>query len=196
MAKDPDERWQTAHDVRLQLEWLAEAGSKAGVPAPVMARRRTAQRLAWTVAGIAAATAIALAIGFVLRAPVPAHPLRVTILPPEKFAFNAQSIALSPDGTKLAFVASASGAASQLWVRPLDSIAAQPLAGTEDAAYPFWSPDNRSLGFFAQGKLKIIDSSGGAVQTLADAPQPRGGAWGPDGTHLGSAQQLRLIRAG
>ena len=184
MAKDPDERWQTAHDVRLQLEWIAEAGSKAGVPAPVMARRRISQRLAWTVAAVAAAAAIAFAIGFVLRAPVPVHPLRVSILPPEQHSFDPLSIALSPDGTKLAFVASGAGRSPQLWVRPLDSTAAQPLAGTDDTAFPFWSPDSRSLGFFAQGKLKIIDASGGAVQTLANAPQPRGGAWGADGTIL------------
>jgi WD40 repeat protein len=184
MAKDPDERWQTAHDVRLQMQWLAEAGSKAGVPAPVVARRRVAMGLSWAVAGLAAAAAIAFAIGFVLRAPVPASPLRVTILAPGKHYFDPLSIALSPDGTKLAFVALTSGAVSQLWVRPLDSTAAQPLAGTDDATFPFWSPDNRSLGFFAQGKLKTIGASGGAVQTLADAPQPRGGAWGADGTIL------------
>jgi hypothetical protein len=94
------------------------------------------------------------------------------------------SIALSPDGSKLAFVATVAGLTPQLWVRPLDSTAAQPLAGSDDASFPFWSPDSRSLGFFAQAKLKIIDASGGAVQTLADAPQPRGGAWGADGTIL------------
>jgi Tol biopolymer transport system component len=184
MAKDPDERWQTAHDVKLQLQWIAEAGSKAGIPAPVAARRRTSQKLAWTVAAVAGAAAIVFAVGFVLRAPVPVHPLRVSILPPDQHSFDPLSIALSPDGAKLAFVASAAGGVPQLWVRPLDSTAAQPLAGTDDAAFPFWSPDSRSLGFFAQGKLKIIDSSGGAVQTLADAPQPRGGAWGADGTIL------------
>ncbi|HUB01054.1 MAG TPA: protein kinase [Terriglobales bacterium] len=185
MAKDPDERWQTAHDVRLQLEWIAEAGSKAGVPAPVIAKRRISQRLAWGIAAVATLAAIALGIGFILRAPAPIHPMRLSILPPEKHTFDPFSLALSPDGTKLAFVAGVAGSAPQLWVRPLDSIAAQPLAGTEDALFPFWSPDSHSIGFFAQGKLKIIgDSSGGAVQTLADAPQPRGGSWGSDGTIL------------
>jgi eukaryotic-like serine/threonine-protein kinase len=184
MAKDPDERWQTAHDVKLQLQWIAEAGSQAGIPAPVAARRRISQKLAWTLAAVASAVAIAFAIGFVLRAPAPIHPLRVSILPPEQHVFDPLSIALSPDGTKLAFVAAASGGAPQLWVRPLDSTAAQPLAGSDDAAFPFWSPDSRTLGFFAQGKLKIIDASGGAVQTLADAAQPRGGAWGVGGTIL------------
>ncbi|MGO9368055.1 MAG: protein kinase domain-containing protein [Terriglobales bacterium] len=184
MAKDPDERWQTAHDVKLQLQWIAEAGSQAGIPAPVAARRKSSQRLAWIVAAVAAGAAIALGTAFVLRTPAPVHPLRVSILPPEQHSFDPMSIALSPDGVKLAFVASGLGGVPQLWVRPLDSTAAQPLAGTDDAAFPFWSPDGRSLGFFAQGKLRIIESSGGAVQTLADAPQPRGGSWGADGTIL------------
>jgi len=193
MAKDPDDRWQTAHDVKLQLQWIAEAGSKAGIPAPVAARRRTSQKLAWMIAAVAAATAVAFAVGFALRAPAPVHPLRVSILPPDKHVFDPLSIALSPDGTKLAFVATATGGAPQLWVRPLDSTAAQPLAGTDDAGFPFWSPDSRSLGFFAEGKLRIIDASGGAVQTLADAPQPRGGAWGPNGTILYTPDSLSAM---
>ena len=184
MAKEREDRIQSAHDVKLQLDWIAEAGSQAGIPAPVVARRRVSQRLAWAIAALAAAAAIAFAIGFILRAPVPAHPLRVSILPPDQHSFDPMSIALSLDGTKLAFVATVAGATPQLWVRPLDSTAAQPLAGTDDASFPFWSPDSRSLGFFAQGKLRIIDASGGAVQTLADAPQPRGAAWGADGTIL------------
>jgi Tol biopolymer transport system component len=193
MAKDREDRIQSAHDVKLQLQWIAEAGSQAGVPAPVVARRRSSQRLAWIAAALAAAAAIAFAIGFVLRAPVPAHPLRVSILPPEQHAFDPMSIALSPDGTKLAFVATAAGGAPQLWVRPLDSTAAQPLAGTDDASLPFWSPDGRSLGFFAQGKLKIIEASGGAVQTLADAATPRGGTWGTDGTILYTPQPIAAM---
>ncbi|MFZ0737214.1 MAG: protein kinase [Candidatus Acidiferrales bacterium] len=200
MAKEREDRIQSAHDVKLQLEWMAEAGSQAGVPAPIVARRRTSQKLAWAAAAVAAAAAIAFAIGFVLRAPVPAHPLRVSILPPEQHTFDPLSIVLSPDGTKLAFVATPTGGAPQLWVRPLDSTAAQPLAGTDDAVFPFWSPDSRSLGFFAQGKLRIVDASGGAVQTLADAPQPRGGTWGADGTvlytPLPSSAMFRIPAAG
>jgi eukaryotic-like serine/threonine-protein kinase len=200
MAKEREERIRSAHDVKLQLDWIAEAGSQAGIPAPIVAKRRISQRLAWTVAVVAAALAIAFAVGFVLRAPVPAHPLRVSILPPDQHSFDPMSLALSPDGTKLAFVATLAGAAPQLWVRPLDSTAAQPLAGTDSAVFPFWSPDSRSLGFFAGGKLRIIDASGGAVQTLADAPQPRGGAWGADGTilytPLPTSGMLRIPAAG
>ena len=185
MAKEREDRIQSAHDVKLQLEWIAEAGSQAGVPAPVVARRRVSQRLAWVVAAVAvAAAAIAFAIGFVLRAPVPARPLRVSILPPEQHCFRSVEHGAFARRHQAGVCGNHGRSGPQLWVRSLDSTAAQPLAGTEDASFPFWSPDSRSLGFFAQGKLRIIEASGGAVQTLADAPQPRGGAWGADGTIL------------
>jgi Tol biopolymer transport system component len=193
MAKEREDRIRSAHDVKLQLDWIAEAGSQAGIPAPVVARRRVSQRIAWVAAAVAAAAAVAFAIGFVLRAPAPVHPMRVSILPPDKQTFDPLSIALSPDGTKLAFVATTAAGTSQLWVRPLDSTAAQPLAGTDDAVFPFWSPDSRSLGFFAQGKLRTIDIGGGAVQTLADTPQPRGGSWGADGTILYTPDSLSAL---
>jgi hypothetical protein len=80
----------------------------------------------------------------------------------------------------LAFVANGEKG-SQLWLRPLDQVTAQPLAGTEGASYPFWAPDGRAIGFFADGKLKRIGLTGGALQVLADAPYPRGGTWNPDG---------------
>ena len=90
------------------------------------------------------------------------------------------SLAISPDGRFLVFVASAEGQ-QRLWLRPLDQVTAQPLAGTEGAQYPFWSPDSRSIGFFADGKLKRIDVAGGPPQVLASAPDGRGGAWNRDG---------------
>ncbi len=182
LEKEPDERIQTAHDVKLQLQWIGTAGSKAGIPAPVAARRRISHSVAWAVAAVAAAIAIAFAIGFFLRAPAPARVLRTSILPPEQSVFDPLSMALSPDGTKVAFVAGAAGSPNQIWVRSLDSTAAQPLAGTDQASSPFWSPDSRTLGFFSEGKLRTIDASGGAIQTLADAPSPRGGTWGKSGT--------------
>ena len=90
------------------------------------------------------------------------------------------SFALSADGRQLAFVATAEGA-PRLWVRPLDQVTAQPLAGTEGASYPFWAPDGRAIGFFADGKLKRIDLGSGGLQVLADAPSGRGGTWNRDG---------------
>jgi Tol biopolymer transport system component len=108
--------------------------------------------------------------------------------PPEiRFEVNTTStsdpfsFAISPDGRRLVFSVSNEGK-SQLWVRPLDSIAAQPLTGTDGASYPFWSPDSASVGFFADGKLKRIEIVGGAPQVLANAALPRGGAWNRDGT--------------
>src|SRR5437667_10684789 len=89
-------------------------------------------------------------------------------------------MAFSPDGRRLAFVARNSEGKSFLWVRPLNATAAQPLAGTEGASYPFWSPDSEFLGFFAGGKLKKIDVTGGPPQILCDAANGRGGTWSPD----------------
>src|SRR5262249_34913432 len=105
--------------------------------------------------------------------------LRLTILPPETTSF--ESFAVSPDGRKLAFTAASNGKL-MLWVRLLDSLEAKPLAGTENASYPFWSPDNQSIGFFAlPRKLKIIPIAGGPAQDVADVVLGRGATWSPDG---------------
>ncbi len=190
LAKEREQRIQSAHDVKLQLDWLAEAGSQAGLPAPLLARRRSSQRLAWAIAAAALLLALAFAVALVLRAPVPGRPMRLSVLPPAQHEFNPIGIALSPDGSKLAFITTAAGSPQQLWVRALDSSTALGLNGTEDAIYPFWSPDSRSIGFFAEGKLKIIDTVSGNLQTVADAPDPRGASWGPDGTILYSPSPL------
>jgi len=182
LAKDPEERFQSAHDLKLQLQWIAEAGSQAGVPAPVVTRRKNRERLAWIVAGALAVLAALLAVGFVLRAPQPQSLIRASIsLPPQTAAPPLGFFSISPDGRRLAFVAAAASGQPQLWVRPLDSLTAQPLAGTEGAIYPFWSPDSRYIGFFADGKLKKIDPSGGPAQSVCDAPEGRGGTWSSDG---------------
>jgi len=181
LAKDPDERWQTAHDVKLQLEWIAEGGSQAGIPAPVSARRKLSQNVAWTAAAVCLLAAIGFAIAWTARAPSPRSPVRVTILAPENSSFKPFDLAMSPDGSKLTFAATDAGGKSQLWVRPLGSLSAQPLAGTEGAVLPFWSADSRSIGFFADAKLKRVEASGGALQVLADAPSGRGGTWSAEG---------------
>ena len=186
LAKDPDDRWQSIHDVADQLGWIAEAGSRAGEPAPVLARRKTRLRAAWALHLVTALVAVAATLGVVrLERPAP-RVVRSSLLPPEKARFDPISgaIALSPDGHRIAFVAQSDEGKRMLWVRPLDALAAQPLAGTEDATFPFWSPDSRFLGFFSSGKLRRIDASGGPVQTLCDAATGRGGAWNADGTIL------------
>ncbi len=183
LAKDPEERFQSAHDLKLQLQWIAEAGSQAGVPAPVVARRKNRERTAWATAGVLAVLSALLAVGFILRAPKSPSVISASItLPADAVQPPLGFFAISPDGRRLAYVAAVAGGRTHIWVRPLDSLAAQPLAGTDEASYPFWSPDSRYIGFFAEGKLKKIDASGGPAQTICDAPEGRGGTWGRDGT--------------
>src|SRR5207244_1050018 len=108
--------------------------------------------------------------------------VRALIPPPENahlLSFN--NMAVSPDGLRLALVAIGANGVQSLWLRPLGALSAQPLAGTEGAILPFWSPDSRFIGFFANGKLKKIDAAGGPPQTLCDAPTGRGGTWNRDG---------------
>ena len=185
LAKDPEDRWQTAHDVMLELKWVAEGGSQAGVPAPVVARRRSRERIAWAGFALSAILAAIFAAGYLRRAPRPQRAVRSSILLPEKRFLNF--LAISPDGGQLAFVAGTSvpGGKRQLWVRSLDGLSAQPLAGTENADFPFWSPDSRSIAFFADGKLKRIETSGGPAVVLCDAaPNGLGGTWSREGVIL------------
>jgi Tol biopolymer transport system component len=186
LEKDPDDRWQTAHDVMLELKWVAEGGSQAGLPAPVVARRRSRERLGWIVAAVLAASLGTLGVLQLLRTR-PASPavVRSSVLPPDKtwFTFVGQGggpVSVSPDGRQLAFVAAEPGGRRLLWIRPLESLVARSLPATDGAAYPFWSPDGRSVGFFAEGKLKRIDVGGGPPLSICDAPDARGGSWNRD----------------
>jgi Tol biopolymer transport system component len=186
LAKDPEDRWQSAHDVASQLQWIAE-GSRAGVPVPPITRRRSRERLAWLLAGVSLAAAVMTAVVHFRQVPVEARPARFLLLPPEQTTLGlgpaAPQAALSPDGHYLAVAATdtTTDRKAHLWVRPLDALAAQKLAGTEGATLPFWSPDSRFIGFFAQGKLKKIDANGVALQTLCDAPVGNGGTWSREG---------------
>ena len=183
LAKDPEERWQTVHDVKLQLRGIAEAGSQAGVPAPATARRRTREYLAWAAAAVAILSALILAVAYSRRElPQPPQVMRSSLLPPPNFSFAPYNLAVSPDGTRLAFVAVGPDGKDTLWVRALSGSSAQQLNGTEWAAFPFWSPDNRRIGFFADGKLKTVDIGGGAVEILCEAPSGVGGTWNREGT--------------
>ena len=183
LAKDPEDRWQTAHDVKLQLQWIAEVGSQTGVPAPAMVRRRTQEYVGWAAAAAAVIAALLLALAHSLRElPQPTQVVRSSLLPPSNFSFAPYNFAVSPDSTRLAFVAVGPDGKDTLWVRALYAPGAQQLNGTEWAAFPFWSPDSRRIGFFAEGKLKTVDIVGGAVEILCEAPIGRGGTWNRDGT--------------
>jgi serine/threonine protein kinase len=184
LAKDPDDRWQTAHDLKLQLEWIAEGGSLAGVPAPVVARRKSRERVLLGVLATTAMAAVFLGFLYVSRAPEQARIVRASIQSGANSNFNFGGFAVSPDGKRLAYLASAPDGKNLLWIRSIDSFQAQPLAGTEGAGYPFWSPDGRFVGFFAGNKLKKIEASGGPPETLCDAPFGRGGTWNREGVIL------------
>ncbi len=191
LAKDPEDRWQTAHDVMLELKWVAEAGSQAGVPAPVVARRKSRERLAWSLAGILSLLTLGLGYGIFHyhRALASILPIRLFVVPPENSDFNftfrrAGSLTISPDGRWITFVASDSTGKEILWIRALDQVSAKALPGTEGAGFPFWSPDSHFIGFFADGKLKKIDVSGGPALTICDALDGRGGTWNREGIIL------------
>jgi serine/threonine protein kinase/dipeptidyl aminopeptidase/acylaminoacyl peptidase len=185
LAKDPDDRFQTAHDVKLQLQWIAEGSSAAGVAAPVAARRKRREKVAWALLPAAALAAAAATVLVLRLSSEPPPVIQSSLLPPEKstFAFEFGPMALSPDGRRVAFVATSSGI-NRLWVQRLSGASAEPLAGTEGASNPFWSPDSRYLGFFANRQLKKIEASGGPPQKLADASLGRGGSWNREGVIL------------
>jgi Tol biopolymer transport system component len=193
LEKDPDERWQSAHDVAGELKWIAEAGSQAGTPAPVLLRRKSRERLAWAIAAVLAVVSAAAIAGYVRRAPKPAPMTMTSILVPDKRFVNF--LAISPDATRIAVAAAPPGARAQLWVRLLDEPTSRALPGTEGAELPFWSPDGRSIGFFADGKLKRIEVSGGPAVVLADAaPNGIGGTWNRTGTILFARPGLPISR--
>jgi eukaryotic-like serine/threonine-protein kinase len=187
LAKNVDERWQTASDLASQLRWISETGSQAGAAIAEKTMRVPGAKIAWGVAAFAAAAAILFAVDYERRAPDEPRLIRASILPPEKatltpIGVGGGPVTISPDGKLLVFSAQDDTHRTRvLWVRPLDSSAAHALEGTDDGSYPFWSPDSRYVGFFSNGKLKKISVVEGPPQTLCDAIEGRGGSWNKDG---------------
>ncbi|HET9406431.1 MAG TPA: protein kinase [Candidatus Sulfotelmatobacter sp.] len=184
LEKDPAARMQTAHDVKLQLRWIAEAGSEVTPPSAAAMRGLPGRRgVVLGVGGLLLVAVIASLATWNLK-PEPPRPVSRTVitLPPGQHlaGLDQPAVALSPDGTHLAYVA-VQGNTQQLYLRAMDSLEARPIPGTEGATEPSFSPDGQWLGFFASGNLKKVSVSGGAALTLGDALQPRGGSSGSRG---------------
>ena len=184
LAKDPEDRWQTARDLGAELRWIQEGPATETRAAP-------AERGRWKRWVLAAAALAAIAGGsmwFLLATRIrngPEQPvIRASLLPPPGFTFLPYSFAISPDGTRLAFVAMGADGSSALWVRALTGSTPQELKDTEKASNPFWSPDSHEVGFFADGKLRIVDITGGAVRILGNTNSIWGGSWSKDGNIL------------
>jgi serine/threonine protein kinase/dipeptidyl aminopeptidase/acylaminoacyl peptidase len=191
LAKDPAERWQSAHEVARELRWLEESGMQPAGPALKAGTWRS-----WRVSTGIGVLAIALAIVATYYAvrPMPKSRLVASLLPPvDVFPDNAGRNGppqISPDGNRLAFVGCKTSVASSsltggelcsIWTRSLHSTDAHEVAGTSGGYFPFWSPDGSDIAFFAEGKLKRVAADGGAVQVLADAADARGGSWNSSG---------------
>ena len=194
LAKDPENRWQTAHDLLVQLKWIANRGARQGSTA--VGARGPRERLA----------VAALAVGLLLTTAMatPAYLYLRGSAPPEEFRFrvpavglNPADIAISPDGENIAMVARPSTAEPpSIYVRPVASVTFQKLAGTDDATQLFWSPDSRSIGFVAGGRLKKVEAAGTPPQDIAAVTGFFGGTWSKEGTILfGSAAGVRQVSA-
>ena len=202
LQKNPEERYQSAQDIKLELQWIAADRSAPAVTTAEPATKPSSnkERLGWAAALLAAIVLTAAAVMLFYHPPQSARSIRAVIDAPEKTTFNltgdsAGPPVLSPDGSSIAFAATGADGRTGLWVRPTKGLEARALPGTEGAIFPFWSPDSRSLGFFAESKLKTIELDGGSAQIICDVPLGRGGAWGPGGVILFSpAPSAPLMR--
>jgi serine/threonine protein kinase/Tol biopolymer transport system component len=200
LERNPNERFQSARDLAFNLQASSTAsGSGPASTATAIATRRARvpprEAIAWILAG---AFALASAAAFVMWRGAPSSsttqaPVRFQVPPPLGKSWFAplgspqgsNGGTISPDGRTLAFVSPNADGKALLWVRPIDNFAATALAGTEGAAFPFWSPDSHSLAFFTQTRLLRIAAAGGPVQPVTElSSTPRGGSWSQRGVIL------------
>jgi Tol biopolymer transport system component len=181
LAKDPDERFQTAHDVKLQLSWLSQSGATGSTPQVEQVK----SQWWWLSMGLAAVLALVLVLLLVKFSGRSAGReygitrLTVTLPPKHELAVDlTQAVALSPDGKRLAYVA-AEGGVSHLYVRRLDQFAPVAIADSEGALFPFFSPNGDWIAYFSQGKLKKAPADGGLPVAICDLPTFFGGTWTP-----------------
>jgi eukaryotic-like serine/threonine-protein kinase len=194
LAKDPDERWQSAVDLRRQLNWTSDLGSGNDVQSSIEVGHRLRQTAAAWILGIVIGAVIASSAVFLWirsRTPISRSVTKSVITLPAGTRLSGDplraTVAISPDGRTIAMAAEV-GNSSQLYLRPLNSIAAVPIAGTTGAAIPFFSPDSQWVGFGTSAQLRKVALSGGAPQVICEARGGvRGAVWGEDGTIFFSA---------
>jgi Tol biopolymer transport system component len=183
LEKNPKHRWRDIGDVRIELDDTEAWRRQTDGASPKTSR--AGERAAWAL--LVALTAVVAAVVTPMSRKAPADPaeIRFNVLFPRGVAADFAQLAISPDGQQIV-VAPNFGVQqpTPLWLRLLASTSGRLLTGTEGASFPFWSPDGRSIGFFADEKLKRLDVTSEAIQILADAPTARGGAWQADGTIL------------
>jgi Tol biopolymer transport system component/predicted Ser/Thr protein kinase len=187
LVKDPEGRWQSAHDVQVQLRWLAGGRAEAAVPEPQERRWRKREYAAWTLALVLLFLLIGLGGAHYRRNAPLASLTRSVILPPGNTRFNfigdnSGPVVISPDGRTLAFVTADGEGRTSLWIRTVDGLQTRVLPGTDSASFPFWSPDSRQIGFFAGDKLKTVAVAGGLPMILCEVGYARGGSWNQSGT--------------
>jgi len=187
LEKNPEERFHSARDLAFAVDAVSGTAGASTSAATLLRslpppKRKTRELLAWSAAGFFLIAAMVLA-WFYFRRPPAIEPSISFVVAMPRDAVEVSSPVISPDGRTLAFVVTGRGQ-RLLYVRPLASLEAQALPGTEDARSPFWSPDNRFLGFFSNNKLKKVEVGGGPVQTLCDAQSAYGGTWNADGIIL------------
>jgi len=185
LVREPKQRLRDMGEARRVLEQLISGTPDSDAPVSSADRalptRRPHNELPWMIAALAVVAVVAMFLWYRSSNTFRPPELRLQVL----MAGDNSEVVLSPDGRQIVFVAPPeNGNGYQLWLRPLDSEAAKPLAGTESGFEPFWSADSKSVGFFSHQALKRIDIESGTVQTLADAPTPRGGTWNRQGTIL------------
>ncbi len=198
LAKDKDDRWQTAGDLKHAIEWIAEGGSQVGIPRTVSRKRKLRERVGISLTFVLLLSTLYLGYEYAMNAMQPQEVVKSYINPQEGFRYAnyvGGQFALSPDGTKLAYAAvdTTAGSKRQLWIQSLNSLSAISLPGTENARFPFWSPDSRYVAFFDDNNLKKILATGGPALTLCKADQGRGGSWNKEGLILFSPEQDEVI---
>jgi Tol biopolymer transport system component/predicted Ser/Thr protein kinase len=200
LAKSPDDRWQNAGDLLSELEWIAETGSEAGVPAPIAAKSRSRDRLIWLAAGLPALlllAAVAWIAVHLRNEPAPPAMVQFDIPVPDKLDFFWYQVpAISPDGQRIAFTASEGTSASRLFVRPLNAATAtEILTPGVSVNYAFWSSDSQQIAFAFNGTLQRVDIAGGPPVTICSSDcGGYGGTWNRDGVILGTNRDGLLYR--